>query len=93
MVTGFFAAATIFVPLHSVLSDIFGRKAILIAALAFFMVGSFVSAVTGSFAGLLLGRSIQGIGAGGIYALSSVIMTDLISGVDRRYWTSLFGAM
>ncbi|KAF2730014.1 MFS general substrate transporter [Polyplosphaeria fusca] len=91
--TGFLAAATIFIQPFSVLSDIFGRKALLLAALTLFTIGAFVTAVSRVIAGLLIGRVIQGIGAGGIYALSSVIMTDLVSEVDRRNWNAIFGAI
>ncbi|KAF2005050.1 MFS general substrate transporter [Amniculicola lignicola CBS 123094] len=85
-------AATIFLPLFSTLSLILGRKSMLLAALAFFTVGSFVGAVTGNFTGLHLARTLQGIGAGGIYALSNVIVADLVSIVDRRKWSAIFGA-
>ena len=88
----FLVAATVFVPLFATLSDIFGRKAILLTALTFFTVGSFIAAVSGNFTGLHLGRSIQGVGAGGICALSNLIVSDLVSAVDRRKWTAILGA-
>lgn len=88
----FLAAATCFLPLFATFSDIFGRKAMLLTAVTFFTAGSFIAAVTGNITGLHLGRSVQGIGAGGIYALSTLIVSDLTSAVDRRKWTVILGA-
>ncbi|KAF2105339.1 major facilitator superfamily domain-containing protein [Lophiotrema nucula] len=85
-------AATIFIPLYSTLSNIFGRKAMLLIASAFFTLGSFIAAVGGNFSALHLGRSLQGIGAGGIYVLSNIVVADLVSEVDRKQWSVILGA-
>jgi MFS family permease len=88
----FLVAATCFLPMFATLSDILGRKAMLLTALTFFIFGSFIAAVTGNFTGLLFGRTIQGIGGGGIYALSNLILSDLISDADRVKWSGFLGA-
>jgi MFS family permease len=63
----------------------------LLTALTFFAGGSFLSAVTGKFTGLLLGRTIQGIGAGGVYSLSNLIVRDLNTVPDRQKWGFIIG--
>ncbi|GME24471.1 hypothetical protein GTA08_BOTSDO09319 [Neofusicoccum parvum] len=50
----------------------------LLIALSFFTVGAIIGATANDFAALLVGRSIQGIGGGGIQALTSVIITDMV---------------
>ena len=89
----FLVAATTFLPLFSILSEIFGRKGLLLSALTFYTVGSFISAVSGNLMGLLLGRALQGLGAGGIVVLSNLIISDLAMVKDRWRWTALLGAM
>jgi MFS family permease len=89
----FFAAATAFLPLFSTFSEIFGRKAMLLTAVGAYAIGSFVCAVSGKFTGLHLGRSIQGVGAGGAFVLTDLIISDLISPLDKRRWSAIIGAM
>lgn len=47
-------------------------------ALTFFLVGTLIGATARNFTFLLVGRSIQGIGGGGIVALTDIIITDLV---------------
>jgi MFS family permease len=89
----FFLAATVFLPLFSTFSEIFGRKAMLLTAMCSYAIGSFICAVSGNFTGLHLGRTVQGIGAGGAFVLSDVITSDLVSPLDKRRWSAAFGAM
>ncbi|KAF2470723.1 MFS general substrate transporter [Lindgomyces ingoldianus] len=88
----FLVAATALQPLYASCAGIFGRKAMLITALTFFTIGTFIAAVTGNFTGLLLGRSLQGIGAGGFYVMTDLILADLIYAEDRKRWSAFIGA-
>ncbi|MGZ7070527.1 MAG: MFS transporter, partial [Methanobacterium sp.] len=54
-------------PLMAKLSDIYGRKSIYILDVLLFGVGSLITVTSSSFEMLLLGRAIQGVGAGGIF--------------------------
>ena len=72
------------------LSDIFGRKPVVLAALAVFALGSLLCGVSASMAMLLAGRAAQGIGAGGVLTLVYVCIADLFSLRDRAFY---FGAM
>ncbi|KAF2655932.1 MFS general substrate transporter [Lophiostoma macrostomum CBS 122681] len=85
--------ASLFIPLFSHLSDIFGRKSMLLIALIFFCMGSFIAGISYSVAGLLLGRVIQGIGAGGMRGLSSVVVVDLPSERDKGMWGGILGVI
>ena len=64
--TSFLLCSTVFQPAFGSFSNIFGRKPLILIALAFFTVGSIVPAVANNFTVILVGRSIQGIGGGGI---------------------------
>ncbi|KAJ4297665.1 hypothetical protein N0V90_005559 [Kalmusia sp. IMI 367209] len=87
----FLVTATAFIPLFSAFAEIFGRKAMLLAGLTLFIIGSLITAISGDMNTALLGRSIQGIGAGGVFVLSDLIITDLVSPLDKRRWSAVLG--
>lgn len=94
--TSFLLTATVFQPVIGSLSNIFGRKPLVLASLVFFFVGAIVASVAPSGHGmgtLLVGRSIQGIGGGGIIVLSEIIPTDLVPLRQRGAYLSTIGAM
>ncbi len=67
-------------------SDLLGRKRLYQLSLVVFMVGSVVCGVATSMEVLIVGRAIQGIGSGGLFTLSMVIMGDVLSPRERgRY--------
>lgn len=70
------AAAT---PIWGKLSDIWGRKPILLVANAIFFVGSLIAALSTSIKMLLAGRVIQGVGGGGLLILANICISDLFS--------------
>ena len=77
--TSFLLTSTVFQPVFAMFSHISGRKPLVLIALTFFAVGAIVCATAGNFTVMLVGRSIQGIGGGGIIALAEIIVTDLVS--------------
>ncbi|KAF2096231.1 MFS general substrate transporter [Rhizodiscina lignyota] len=60
------------------LSDIFGRRPLLIVSLALFTIGTIVCCTAPNFTQLLAGRCVQGVGGGGVIAFAQVILTDII---------------
>ncbi|KAI1171056.1 putative multidrug resistance protein fnx1 [Nemania sp. FL0916] len=60
------------------LSDIFGRKALLILSLTLFIAFSAGCAASKSLPQLIILRSLQGLGGGGCYSLSTIIFTELV---------------
>ncbi|CAI6341879.1 unnamed protein product [Periconia digitata] len=66
-------------PIWAKLSDIWGRKPILLAALALFFISSAVCATAKSMTVLIVGRSLQGAASGGLILLVHVCISDLFS--------------
>ena len=60
-------------PVYGRLSDIFGRKKVLLASLTIFMLGSLACALAQTMIQLIVFRAIQGLGGGGILTLSMII--------------------
>lgn len=67
------------IPLWGKLSDIWGRKPIILLANVTFLVGSLICALAKNIAMILAGRAIQGIGGGGIIILANISVSDLFS--------------
>ncbi len=64
-------------PLMAKLSDIHGRKSIYILDIALFAIGSIITITSVSFEMLLVGRAVQGIGAGGIFPVANAFIGDI----------------
>ncbi|KAJ5762951.1 hypothetical protein N7533_001632 [Penicillium manginii] len=91
--TSFLLCSTVFQPSFASLSNIFGRRPAVLTSILFFCVGAIVSAVANNFTQMLVGRSIQGIGGGGVIALTEVIITDLVPLRYRGQYFGIFSAM
>lgn len=83
------------VPLMARLSDQFGRRSIYILDVSLFALGSLVVALApeGVFPILLLGRAIQGFGAGGIFPVASAVIGDTFPPEKRGSALGLIGAV
>ncbi|KAK1529053.1 major facilitator superfamily transporter [Colletotrichum costaricense] len=91
--TSFLLASTVLQPTVAGLSNIFGRKALVYVSALLFAVGSIVGALANDFHVVIAGRTIQGVGGGGILALTEVIITDLVPLAVRGQWFSLLSAV
>lgn len=91
--TSFLLCSTVFQPNFASFSHIFGRKPMIFTGLVFFLVGVIVAALSKDFATLLVGRSIQGIGGGGLIALTEIVVTDLVPLRFRGQWFGIISGM
>ncbi|KAI5118634.1 hypothetical protein M0805_000010 [Coniferiporia weirii] len=82
-------AATAFLPLSGGLAQVFGRKSIMLKQIFLFALGSAVCGAAPSVNCLIAGRTIQGIGAGGITSLTQIIISDLVPLQDRGTFNGL----
>jgi hypothetical protein len=87
--TSFLLCSTVFQPTWASFSHIIGRKSVLLTALALFTAGTIVCSDAGSIGVLLVGRCIQGVGGGGLVALTYVIVTDMVTLRERGKWMSI----
>ncbi|KAJ2161146.1 hypothetical protein GGF46_001736 [Coemansia sp. RSA 552] len=92
IITTYLLATTAIQPLLGKFSDILGRFYTTLAAAVVFCVGSVICASAQSMGMLLAGRSIQGIGGGGLLSITSVIMGDVTTERNRGKYTGMLAA-
>jgi len=83
VVTAYVLTATATMPLYGRLSDQYGRKPVLYAAILIFLLGSALSGAAQSLWELILFRAVQGLGAGGLLPLAQIIIGDLVTPAER----------
>jgi EmrB/QacA subfamily drug resistance transporter len=93
IVTAYLLTTTITVPIAGKLSDLFGRRIMLLIGVAIFAAGSLMSGISGNVEQLIAWRALQGIGGGIITANAFTIIGDLFAARERGKWQGLFGAV
>ena len=93
VVTIYLLTSTISVPFYGKLSDIFGRRPLLLIGITIFLVGSALSGLSQTMEQLILFRGIQGLGAGALFPISLAVIGDLFSPQERGKYQGLFGAV
>jgi EmrB/QacA subfamily drug resistance transporter len=93
VVTIYLLTSTITVPFYGKLSDIYGRRPLLMIGVSLFLIGSALSGLSQNMAQLILFRGIQGLGAGALFPISLAVIGDLFTPAERGKYQGLFGAV
>ncbi len=93
VVTVYLLASTVTVPVYGKLSDVYGRRPLLLIGVSLFLVGSALSGVSQSMAELIIFRGLQGLGAGAIFPIALAVIGDMFSPAERGRYQGLFGAV
>jgi MFS family permease len=88
VVTANLLCATAATPLYGKLSDIHGRRAMMLIAIGVYAAGSLACALAPSMLTLILARALQGLGGGGLMPLVQTIIGDVASPRDRPRYQS-----
>jgi EmrB/QacA subfamily drug resistance transporter len=89
--TSYLVASTVFVPLYGKLSDLYGRRRVLLAGIGLFLTGSFLCGMAASTAQLIGSRALQGIGSAALFTTAFTIVADLYPPAERGKYQGLFG--
>jgi EmrB/QacA subfamily drug resistance transporter len=93
VVTAYLLASTASTPLYGKVSDLYGRRPLLMFAIGTFLVGSLLAGLSQNMAELIIFRAIQGLGAGGLMTLAFTIVSDVVAPRERARYQGLFGAV
>ena len=93
VVTIYLLTSTITVPFYGKLSDLYGRKPMLIIGITLFLIGSALSGLSQNMEQLILFRGIQGLGAGALFPIALAVIGDLFTPAERGKYQGLFGAV
>ncbi|OOQ87441.1 efflux pump antibiotic resistance protein [Penicillium brasilianum] len=86
LATGYMLGLCAVQPMYGKLSDIFGRKPLLLVSYFLFGLGCIISGVGSQLWVVILGRAISGMGGGGCMTISSVIITDIVPKREVATW-------
>ncbi|EKM52295.1 uncharacterized protein PHACADRAFT_176318 [Phanerochaete carnosa HHB-10118-sp] len=84
-------AATALLPTSGGLAEIFGRRIMMLGALAVFALGSALCGAAKTMNWLIAARTVQGAGGGAIMSITSIIVSDLVPLRERAMYNALIG--
>jgi EmrB/QacA subfamily drug resistance transporter len=93
VITAYLLASTAVAPVFGTLSDIYGRRAMIIAALSLFIAGSILCALAPNMPVLILARGLQGIGGGGIMPIVQTVISDVVTPRERGQYQAYFSGV
>jgi EmrB/QacA subfamily drug resistance transporter len=93
IVVAYLLAATIAAPLYGHLGDHFGRKRMLLVALAVFTIASAACAAAPTFFTLIAARAVQGLGGGGLMTLAQSLIGENVPPRERGRFQGYFAAV
>ncbi len=93
VVTAYLLTATASTPLYGKLSDIYGRRTVMLTGIAIFMAGSVICALAPNMATLIIGRAVQGLGGGGLMSMAQTIIADIVTPRERGRYQGYIGAV
>jgi EmrB/QacA subfamily drug resistance transporter len=93
VITAYLLASTAVAPVFGTLSDIYGRRAMIIAALSLFVAGSILCAVAPNMPVLILARGLQGLGGGGIMPIVQTVISDVVTPRERGQYQAYFSGV
>ncbi|MGX1882482.1 MFS transporter [Streptomyces sp. NPDC055287] len=92
VVTAALLSMTVTTPLWGKLADLFSKKLLVQIALVIFVIGSALAGVSQNTGTLIAFRVLQGIGTGGLVALSQIVIAAMIPPRERGRYAGYIGA-
>jgi EmrB/QacA subfamily drug resistance transporter len=92
VIISYLLSSTVVAPLYGKLSDIHGRRSMMLVSIGLFIAGSAASAAARDMTTLILARTLQGIGGGGIVPLTQTVIADMVAPRERGRYQAYIGS-
>ncbi|MFC7514589.1 MDR family MFS transporter [Herbaspirillum sp. GCM10030257] len=93
VVSAYLISAAVVTPVFGKLSDLYGRRITLLSAICLFMLGAACAAISQSMWQLVIARVVQGLGSGGLIAVSQAAIADVVSPRERGRYQVYFSTV
>ena len=93
IVTAYLLTSTALTPIYGKLSDIYGRRALLMPALVLFIIASMLCGFAQSLPQLIGARALQGLGGAGLMAMAQAAVADVVSPRERGRYQGYMASM
>ncbi len=93
VVTAYLLTSTVTVPIYGKVSDLYGRRPLLMLGIVLFVIGSALSGLSQTMWQLILFRGLQGLGSGALFPIALAVIGDLFTPAERGKYQGLFGAV
>jgi EmrB/QacA subfamily drug resistance transporter len=91
--TAYMVTSTVMVPVYGKLSDLLGRKPILLTGMVIFLGGSIGCGLSPSWQWLIAWRAVQGLGAASLFTTAFAVVADLFPPSERGKYSGFFAAV
>ena len=93
IVTAYLLTSTAATPIYGKVSDIYGRRALLLPALALFIAASLACGFSQSLSQLIVARAFQGLGGAGLFAMAQAAIADVVAPRERGRYQAYMASM
>ncbi|WNG32394.1 MFS transporter [Archangium minus] len=93
LATSYMVASTVMLPIYGKLSDIFGRKPILVIGILIFVTGSVLCGLSRTSLQVILARVVQGLGSASLFTSAFTVVADLFPPAVRGKYQGLIGGV
>lgn len=91
--TSYLVTSTLLLPIYGKLSDLFGRRTILLVGIGIFLLGSLLCGISQNTVQLIAFRAVQGMGSAALFTTAFAVVADIFTPTERGKYQGIFGGV